>query len=116
DLARAIGTIAPGKMCHNFSDDTWATFAQDFNLLRPLEDVIVEHHHHSFGKAEKDATYERGSHDFAQDQALYAEWRNSDERRGQAERVAKLLGLTIAVSDFSTVRLLMLTPIQNHTV
>ncbi len=116
ELARAIGTIAPGEMKHNFSDDTWASFAHDFGLLRPLEDVIVEHRHHLFGKAEKDATYERGSHDFEADKALYAEWRGSDERRFQVERVAKLLGVTIAVNDFRDVKLLILTPIQNHTV
>jgi len=41
-LAWAIGTIAPGKMRHNFSHDAWVVFAKDFNLLRPLADVIVE--------------------------------------------------------------------------
>jgi hypothetical protein len=116
ELARAIGTIAPGKMAHNFSDDTWASFALDFGLLKALEDVVVEHHHHLFGKAEKDATYERGSRDFEEDRRLFGEWRGSDERRQQVERVAQLLGRTISISDFSNVRLLILTPIQNHTV
>jgi glycosyltransferase involved in cell wall biosynthesis len=119
DLARAIGTIAPGKMRHNYSDDTWGSFAQDFKLLVPLEDVIVEHHHPIFSGtplAGRDATYQRGSRDFDEDTKLYAEWRNSDERRQQVERVAALLGVTISTPDFSKVRLLLLTPIQNHTV
>jgi hypothetical protein len=117
ELARAIGTIAPGKMRHNFSDDAWGVFAQDFGLLRPLENVIVEHRHWIFrGEMLKDATYERGSSDLKEDCQRFAEWLNSDERRGQVERVAKLLGVTVAVNNFADVRLLMLTPIQNHAV
>jgi hypothetical protein len=50
-MAARLGvTIAPGKMRHNFSDDTWGSVAHDFGLLRLLEDVIVEHRHHSFDK------------------------------------------------------------------
>ena len=116
DLARAIGTIAPGKMRHNFSDDTWAAFAEDFGLLRPLEDVIVEHRHHLWGAAEKDATYERGSRDFEEDKRLYGEWRNSHERREQVARVAELLGISVAINDFSDVKLMICVPVQNSSV
>lgn len=117
ELARAIGTIAPGGMRHNYSDDTWASFAKDFNLLRPLEDVIVEHRHHLFDNAVmKDATYDRGSGDFDKDKKLYAEWRNSDERLQQVQRVADLLGVKISVTDFSKVKLAICVPIQNSSV
>lgn len=117
ELARAIGTIAPGKMRHNYSDDTWAAFAEDFKLLRPLEDVIVEHRHHLFDKdVVKDATYQRGSGDFANDTELYAQWRNGDERRQQCERVAHLLGVNVTTTDFSKVKLAICVPIQNHSV
>lgn len=117
DLARAIGTIAPGKMSHNFSDDTWARFAEDFSLLRPLEDVIVEHRHHLFDKAvKKDETYERGSHDFDTDKRLMSEWLNSQERKDQVARVAKLLGGAVTIADYSKVRLAICIPIQNMSV
>lgn len=117
ELARAIGTIAPGKMRHNFSDDTWASFAEDFKLLRPLEDVIVEHRHHLFDQGvKKDATYDRGSKDFDEDRKLYGEWRRSDERRGQCASVAKLLGINISVTDLSKVKLAVCVPVQNHSV
>jgi hypothetical protein len=117
ELARAIGTIAPGKVRHNFSDDAWGSFAQDFHLLRPLEDVIVEHRHHLFNKeVKKDATYSRGSGDFEEDKKLYGEWRNSDERRQQVQRVAELLGVKISVTDFSKVKLAICVPIQNSSV
>jgi hypothetical protein len=115
-LARAIGTLAPGRMRHNFCDDTWARFAQDFGVYRPLEDVIVEHHHHLFGKAEKDETYRRGSADIDADRALYREWLNSDERRAQCDRVASLLGLTITATDFSKVRIGICVPMQDMVV
>ena len=117
ELARAIGTIAPGKMRHNFSDDAWASFADDFHLLRPLEDVIVEHRHHLFDKGvAKDETYKRGSGDFDTDKRLYAEWRRSDERREQVTRVAKLLGGKFSVTDTSKVKLAICAPIQDHEV
>jgi hypothetical protein len=117
DLARAIGTIAPGKMRHNYSDDTWARFAWDFGLYRPLEDVIVEHRHHLFDKGvKKDKTYERGSKDFDADTKLYQEWLNSDERREQSARVGKLLGRTITVTDFTKVHLAICVPMQDSHV
>ena len=117
ELARAIGTIAPGTMRHNFSDDTWGSFAKDFGLMHPLEDVIVEHRHHLFDKeVVKDTTYDRGSVDFEEDKRRYTDWRSSDERREQCKRVAKLLGGEFTVSDFSGVHLLILVPIQNNYV
>ena len=117
ELARAIGTIAPGKMRHNYSDDAWGRFASDFGLLRPLEDVIVEHRHHLFTEGvKKDATYERGSGDFGDDKARYQDWLNSEERREQCERVAKLLGIKIAITDLRKVKLAICIPMQNMSV
>ena len=104
-------------MRHNFSDDTWGAFAQDFNLLRPLEDVIVEHRHHLFGKAKKDATYDRGSSvDFDTDKALYTEWRGSEERREQSARIASLLGGNFSVLRVDNIRLMICVPIQDTEV
>lgn len=118
ELARAIGTIAPGAMRHNFSDDTWGRFAEDFGLLRPLEDVIVEHRHHLFTPGvKKDETYERGSGiDFEEDRAKYQTWLNSDERRSQCARVASLLGVNVVATDLSKVHLAICVPMQNMTV
>lgn len=117
-LARAIGTIAPGKMRHNFSDDTWGRFAKDFDLLRPLEDVIVEHRHHWYDKSvPNDATYERGTgHDFDADRALYEEWLDSDERKAQCQRVAAMLGIGVRTMDLRKVHLAICTPMQDMRV
>lgn len=117
DLARAIGTIAPGAMRHNFSDDTWGRFAEDFGLLRPLEDVIVEHRHHGLTQGvPNDATYERGSHDFAEDQKRFQEWLDSDERKEQCARVASLLGIGVTTKDLRKVHLAICTPTQSMQV
>lgn len=117
ELARSIGTISPGKMAHNYSDDTWAQFAKDFDLLVPLEDVIVEHRHHLFRADVKiDETYRRGSGDFDHDQKLFEEWLNSDERRGQCDRVAELLGVSITTTDLSGRHLVICVPIQDAEV
>ena len=117
ELARAIGTIAPGTMRHNFSDDTWASFADDFHLLRPLEDVIVEHRHHRYrSDVAQDDTYNRGSGDYREDERRYTEWRNSDERREQVSRVAAMLGITVSMTDYKGVKLAICVPIQNSSV
>lgn len=118
DLARAIGTIAPGKMRHNFSDDTWQRIATDFGVYHALEDVIVEHHHWSFsdGGVELDETYKRGSADFLEDKRLYLEWHNGQERVEQSQRVAELLGGSISVRDNSQIHLGICVPIQDAEV
>jgi hypothetical protein len=115
-LARAIGTIAPGKMRHNFSDDAWGSFGSDFKIMRALEDTLVEHHHHSFGLAEKDDTYQRGSADFEEDRRRFLEWLCSDERREQCKRVAALLGSGFTVYDFRNTKLMICVPVQNTSV
>lgn len=117
ELARAIGTIAPGTMRHNYSDDAWFRFADEFGIYRPLEDVIVEHRHHLFDATVKvDATYARGSHDFDEDTERFKLWLNSEERLQQCQRVAKLLGRRITATDLSKVHLALLIPIQDTEV
>jgi hypothetical protein len=113
DLARAIGTLAPGGMRHNYLDDAWAQFGRDFGVLRPLEDVVVEHRHHLFDPSvAKDETYTRGSSDIDEDRRHYEEWLRSDERRQQCARVAALLGRECRSTtvDLKQVRLVVVTP------
>lgn len=116
-LARAIGTIAPGKMRHNFSDDTWARIATDFGVYHALEDVIVEHRHHLWDTSvAKDATYQRGSADFEEDRKAYFEWLNGPERLEQSERVAKFLGVRITSRNNRDIKLAICVPIQDAEV
>ena len=61
DLVRAMGTLVPAPVKHNYEDNIWDRIAADFNILCPLVDVIVEHRHWIHGTAKRDATYERGS-------------------------------------------------------
>lgn len=112
-LARAIGTIAPGKMRHNYSDDTWERFGQVFSIYHPLQDVIVEHRHWTTGKSEGDATYNRGSRDFEEDTRLFKEWLSSDEYRQQVMRVGALFGRTPSVLDPRKVKLIVAVPTHN---
>lgn len=114
ELARAIGTIAPGEMKHNFTDDSWARFAEDFHLLVPLQDVIVEHRHHLFDRSVlHDATYARGSNDFQEDRERYAAWLKSDERKAQVGRVAVLLGANVTTLRTGEVHLGLCTPMAS---
>ncbi len=115
ELARALGTITPGAMRHNFQDDTWGRIGEDFGVLRALEDVIVEHRHHLWNKdVPRDATYERGSgKDFDLDRRNYQDWLGSEERKQQYERVSRLLGGnggSYSVVDTSKVHLVVAVP------
>ncbi|MDE2098017.1 MAG: hypothetical protein KGL39_12260 [Patescibacteria group bacterium] len=87
-LVRAMGSICPAPMKHNFIDNVWDDVAREHNLLRPVADVYVEHHHHIRGTAAMDATFERGSKDFAEDQARYEEWLVSDDKKRMDDRIA----------------------------
>jgi hypothetical protein len=117
-LAGAIGTVAPGGMRHNFTDDAWLKIGQTFDLLRPLPHILVEHRHHTFRpEVVRDATYERGSGDFEGDRARFAAWQRSGEFAEQCGRVARLLGIRgVSVLDPRKVRLAICVPIQDVNV
>jgi hypothetical protein len=110
DLVRAMGSLVPLPVKHNFEDNCWDQIAEDFGILRPLPDYIVEHRHWMRDEAEKDATYERGSADIEEDARIFKEWLVSDERRQLSESVAKLVGTTVSMLDPKTIRLTIAAP------
>lgn len=90
-LVRAMGSLVPPPLKHNFEDNVWDDIASEFNLLRPLSDVLVEHRHHIYGTAQHDETYLRGSADFALDAEIYAKWSDSPEKMAMNERIRDFL-------------------------
>jgi len=113
ELARAMGSLVPCAVKHNYEDNLWDQVAEDFQALRPLKDVIVEHRHWIHGSAQKDATYERGSHDANQDREIFLEWLRSPERAAMNQRIATVHGLQVSTVDPKTIRLAIVSPIQN---
>ena len=94
DLVRAMGGVFPcaDGYKHNYLDCVLDTVARDLGLLRPLEDVIVDHLHWKLAPGIRhDATYARGSADQHEDAARYHQWLGSAARREETERIRRVL-------------------------
>jgi hypothetical protein len=115
-LVRAMGSLVPCAVKHNFEDNLWDTVAKDFGILKPLPDVFVEHKHWRHGTAKRDMTYERGSADFESDRAIFQEWMVSNERAEMSKRVGKFLGVTVSTIDPKKVKLYIVVPIGDEHV
>lgn len=117
DLVRAMGTLVPAAVKHNYEDNIWDRIAADFKLLVPLPDVRVEHKHWLRGDAPKDATYERGSHDIDEDRKVFDAWLVSPERTAMCERIGLLLEVRSVTSlDPKKVRLAIVVPIGDEHI
>lgn len=114
ELARAMGSLVPAPVKHNFEDNIWDDVAAEFGLLRPCQDIIVEHRHWIRNQAQKDATYERGSADFAVDEAIYRCWLKSPEKAAMNQRIAERLGATVTTLDPKAIKLAILTPLKHE--
>jgi hypothetical protein len=118
DLVRAMGSFAPGQMLHNYIDNAWRTIGEDFGLLRPRQDVLIQHHHPIRGQAKEDPTHRRGSWDIEMDEARFRGWMTSKEREESYQRIAGLLGVKPRISDFdlSKVRLALCLPLADGRI
>lgn len=115
-LVRAMGSLVPCAVKHNYEDNLWDQVAEDFGILRPLADVYVEHRHWVHGSAIVDATYERGSADAQTDAGIFHDWLASKERLAMCRRVAKFLGVPMSTLDPKAVKLSIVVPIQDEVV
>lgn len=85
EVVRALGYIGVPALAHMYVDDAWGAWGAACGI-EYLGDVIIEHLHHSSGKAPADETYRRAEETWAQCQAAFAEY-----CRGQlAEDVRKI--------------------------
>lgn len=116
DLVRAMGSLVPAPVKHNYEDNIWDQVAEDFDCLVPCPDIIVEHRHWIRKEAAKDATYERGSSDIDEDRQVFETWLRSPERMAMQRRIAPLFGKHVSVVDAKSTRLVIATPIQNEQV
>jgi len=92
DLIRAMGQMAPGGIKHNYLDNLLETIGLTFDLMVPLKDVIVLHHHPFFDPSIPfDATYVRGSSDMDADRVRYEAWMASMDRVKMNARIRSML-------------------------
>jgi hypothetical protein len=73
EVVRALGYIGVPALTHMYVDDAWGAWGAACGI-EYLPGVIIEHLHHSSGKAPADETYRRAEETSAQCQAAFAEY------------------------------------------
>ncbi len=74
EIVNALGWYALPTCEHLYIDDVWRELGRALGRLHYLPDLIIEHQHADFGKAENDAGYDRARSTLAHDKAAYDEW------------------------------------------
>lgn len=73
DLVRSIGWLSLPGLDRIYIDTAWGDVAKDRGVYREIQDVTLEHHHFSNGKALIDKTYIKSRK--LQDKLIYNNWR-----------------------------------------
>jgi len=94
-IVLALGWYAAPFLRHLFIDNVWRDLGADLGVLRYLPDLVFEHLHPFAGKAEWDATYERGNaQDIVdRDRIAYEAWRDGGGREVDVARVRRALAV-----------------------
>lgn len=74
DLVRAVGWFGHPATKHFFLDNSWQYIGEELECITLREDIVVEHVHHSTGKAPLDETYNQVNSNMESDRKLYNEW------------------------------------------
>ena len=74
DLVRAIGWFGFPATQHYFVDTVWQYLGEQLGNIHRLDDVIVEHLHHSTGKSAFDQTYTESTEKWKNDKRAYRDW------------------------------------------
>ena len=73
DLVRSVGWLSLPGLDRIYIDTVWGDLAKSRGVYREVQDVKLEHHHFSNGKALMDTTYRK--HHKTQDKLIYDNWR-----------------------------------------
>lgn len=76
DLVRAVGWFGHPATKHFFLDNSWQYIGKNLSCIELREDIVVEHLHHSTGKAPIDETYNQVNSNMENDRILYNNWIN----------------------------------------
>lgn len=89
-IVRDLGWMALPQLRHFCIDHVWLTMGTGAGCITSLPDVLVEHLHHTAGKAPRDETYSQAIRDGEGDSVCYAEWLDNWSARDTAT-VRKLI-------------------------
>jgi len=93
DIVKALGWFCLPGAKHLYLDNTWAQVGREAGCLTYLPDVIIEHVHAFFGKAEMDEGYRRVNHPsmYAHDEQVYRDWNESGQAAEDVATVRRLM-------------------------
>ncbi len=78
DIVQALGYMVPPGLVHMFSDNFWLELGRATDRIRYLPDVLIEHLHHSVGKAPNDTVYEESESVMVSDREAFAGYLRDD--------------------------------------
>lgn len=87
DIIKALGWFALPECNHFFTDNAWMEIGRATGELTYLPNFDIEHLHYSFGKSQKDETYERSERVGSGDDIRFANWRNSPRFQEAVDKV-----------------------------
>jgi hypothetical protein len=93
-VAKALGYLALPDCRHQYVDNAWWEVGTALGILRYLPDVIVEHMHVAYQKAEWDATYHEvySQPQAGIDHAAFLAWK-ADKMAGEVAKAREALSL-----------------------
>ena len=93
EIVLELGWFCLPGAYHLYLDNTWADLGNMTNSLYYLPDVIIEHQHPIYGKAETDEGYKRVNAPaiYSHDGTLYGQWIDSGQRDLDLLKVRKHL-------------------------
>lgn len=87
DIIEALGYMAPPCLKHFYLDNFWLDLGNKLQMIRYLDDVIIEHMHPEAGKGEFDAGYARVNENRERDRVAYEEYKASGGFLEDVEKV-----------------------------
>ena len=78
DLIREIGYFGFPFTHHYYVDTVYQFIGEHLNIIKRLDDVIVEHLHYEFGKSEIDIVYLESNEKFKNDRFIWKKWISND--------------------------------------
>lgn len=87
----AVGYFLPPLFSSDWNDVWISEVAKQIGRMVPMPDVIIEHHHYTFGKAERDKTHAEREERGARDDVVNLFKRTANERKSDAAKLKKVM-------------------------
>lgn len=86
-----VGYFLPPLFSSDWNDVWISEVAQKLGRLVPIADVVIEHHHYTFGKAERDQTHAEREERGARDDVVSLFKQTASKRKADAAKLKKVM-------------------------